>query len=510
LILSANSGMGSGNNHIETSINTLTSYAGSDGMYITETNAITIDSQTININRVDAISKDTLTNNDSQADLTTILSGNIVLLAGDTITINEGYDLNRKAVYAGGAGNILLKAMHNEIHINDTAKIISDTGHITIVAANDINQLANANISTTNGCIDLKATAGAITMDNYAMTYTGTGNIGLLAEGDIQLGGLIAGTGDICITSSNGSILDNGDRFKDIQAVALRMNAGIGIGTLGIENDEAIDISVEKLTAHAGSAGINILEENDIEINTINVTINHVGLDGKTTLETHADQSDLKTSSNGAIILQTITGAITIDDSQDIKAHGTGNVLLNASGNEKDIIFLMDSDVNSGSGNITLLAQNSISQHTDSDIQTTTGDIYIKAAHGTITMDDKASASTGNDTGDIHYFANNNITIGGINAGTGNVDLYSQTGSILDGGDTYKDIQAASLRMGALISIGELQTPNPLDIAVDTITSKAGKGGISLFEDDDIVISDVAVTMNVVNPDSTIHIEEFA
>jgi hypothetical protein len=58
------------------------------------------------------------------------------------------------------------------------------------------------------------------------------GNIRLTSDGDIQLGGIDAGTGDVSISSTSGSILDNGDTHKDIQANALRMNAA-GIGTLG-------------------------------------------------------------------------------------------------------------------------------------------------------------------------------------------------------------------------------------------------------------------------------------
>jgi hypothetical protein len=69
----------------------------------------TIDSQTININRVDSIAKDSPTNNYSQADLSTVLNGNIVLIAGNKISVNEGGDLNKKGLYAGGAGNILLQ-----------------------------------------------------------------------------------------------------------------------------------------------------------------------------------------------------------------------------------------------------------------------------------------------------------------------------------------------------------------------------------------------------------------
>ncbi|KPA11535.1 parallel beta-helix repeat-containing protein, partial [Candidatus Magnetomorum sp. HK-1] len=510
LILRAHKGIGNGNNHIETGVDILTASAGSNGIFITENNGITIDSQTINIDRVDATAKDNLTNNISQADLTTISSGNIVLVAGDTITINEGGDLNNKALYAGDAGNILLKTMTNDIHINDSATIFSDTGHITIVAANNINQLVNVNISTTNGSIDLKALSGAITMNDHSMINTEKENIRLLADGDIQLGGLNAGIGNVSITSLNGSILDNGNAYKDIKAFALRMNAGAGIGTLGSETDDAIDISVYKLTAHAGNGGINILEDDDIKINTINVSVNHVENDGQTTRETDVNQTDIITSDNGAIILQTVNGTMTVYDGKSVHADGTGNILLKASGSDKDIILSPNADILSGTGNITLIAQNNISQSTKTEIQTKTGDIYIKAVDGTITMDDKAITFTGKNTGDINYFANSDITLGGIHAGTGNVNLYSQTGSILDSGDTYKDIQAASLRMGALISIGELYTPNPLDIAVDTITATTGKGGISLFENDDIVLSDVAVTMNVVNPDSTIHIEEFA
>ena len=102
------------------------------------------------------------------------------------------------------------------------------------------------------------------------------------------------------------------------------------------------------------------------------------------------------------------------------------------------------------------------------------------------------------------------IILGSVIAGTGNANVSSLSGSILDGGDTYRDIKASGLRMDASIAIGDLQSAKPLDIDVDRVTPKAGSGGIGLFEDDNIDISDVIVTVNVVNPDNTIRPESIA
>jgi hypothetical protein len=185
-----------------------------------------------------------------------------------------------------------------------------------LIAANDITQQANANITTTSGSIDLETTTGTITMDDNAIADTGnnTGNIRLSGSGGIQLGGIHAGTGDVSLISSSGSILDNGDTHTDVQAVNLRIEAGVGIG----QGADLVDVNVDILSAAASSGGIFINEESGLTVSNVGpISVNRVGPDSQISTITDAEQSDLTTISDGAIVLNVALGNITLTDGND-------------------------------------------------------------------------------------------------------------------------------------------------------------------------------------------------
>ena len=81
LSLTAGSGIGAGSNVLNTSVDTLSASAGSDGMFVTEANGVTIDSVTTTVQRVDATGlDDNLTDTaHTQEDLTATVDGAIVL-----------------------------------------------------------------------------------------------------------------------------------------------------------------------------------------------------------------------------------------------------------------------------------------------------------------------------------------------------------------------------------------------------------------------------------------------
>ncbi|MFC1820403.1 hypothetical protein ACFLZG_04890, partial [Thermodesulfobacteriota bacterium] len=340
-------------------------------------------------------------------------------------------------------------------------------------------------------------------------------NIRYFAQSNVIVGGLHAGTGKTSITAITGSILDAGDIFKDVIAGSLRMEAGTGIGELGSGTDNPLEISVgtNTVSARSGSGGINLLEDDDITVGDVSVSIDRVNADSTTTVETDEIQSDLVTSSGGSIVLRTINGSITIndgtapEDNTGINAEGIGNVLLQAQGDTSDIV--LNADVRSGAGNITLYASDSVSQNETADILTLGGTINVAAMADSVNMADNSKASTGDDIlGNIRYFAQSNVIVGGLHAGLGKVSIIAIAGSILDGGDIFKDVIAGSLRMEAGTGIGELGsgTDNPLEISVgtNTVSARSGSGGINLLEDDDITVGDVIVVVGMVTADGTI------
>jgi len=427
----------------------------------------------------------TPTQNAAQADLTTTSNGSIVLIAGDTITVNEGSNFNNKAISAGLTGNILLQVLTNDIHLNTSAAVISDFGHITLIAPNDINQGLNANIRTTNGSIDLQTTSGAITMNDQSMITTGDdkGNIRLFARGDIQLGGLDAGTGNVSLISSNSRILDHGDHYKDIIARNLRMNAKIVIG----QNLNPLDIDIDHITA-VSTDGIFLNETDGLTVTNVGpVTVNRVESNELSTIVSDAEQSDLSTSS-GAIIVEVALGDIYLTegsdfDSKSIEAKSSGNVFLHAiTGN-----ILIDSAIDGGVGNISIVANVNISQSGTGDIYTTgSGTIELEAGNR-ISMSDDATTTTENQN--IRYLATaESITLGGLYAGSAGVSLIAGK-TIFDGGDSDQEITAVDLRITAGTGVG-INT-DLLEINIDNFTASATSGGIFIEELDDVIVTSV-------------------
>ncbi|MFC1859945.1 cadherin-like domain-containing protein, partial [Thermodesulfobacteriota bacterium] len=113
------------------------------------------------------------------------------------------------------------------------------------------------------------------------------------------------------------------------------------------------------------------------------------------------------------------------------------------------------------------------------------------SATGSIVMGPDARVVS-ND-GNIRLTGYGDQIITGVEATNGDVSIISENGDILDGGDNRLDIIGIDLRMVVQGGIGTLGTgtADPLDIDVVTIAAQAGDGGISIREQDDLIIGTV-------------------
>src|SRR5690606_34541358 len=111
---------------------------------------------------------------------------------------------------------------------------------------------------------------------------------------NVSLGGLTT-TGDVSITATNGSIIDNGDIYTDITAGSLRLFAGTGIGIAG--GFGALETMIDILSARSGNQGLQIIEGNGLTVDDVAVTVQKTGLDGSTSAVTDVLQSDIQTES---------------------------------------------------------------------------------------------------------------------------------------------------------------------------------------------------------------------
>jgi hypothetical protein len=507
LRLVAGIGIGAPTDGIETRVDVLSARATSGGIFIEESDALVIDGVGASVERVLA-DADTTTESDAvQSDVrTTAGDGSIVIRTlGGHLTLNDGAaPADNTVVSAHGAGNVRLEAAGTDTDLLSNADILSDFGHITLMAHRDLRFVADADVTTGgSGTLNLVADQGSVVMDDNVRFSTGSGNVRIAAATDVRLGG-VATSGNVSLIAVNGSILDNGDTYRDVIANRLSMNAGVGVGELGAGTDNPIDTEVTTLSARATSGGVNVLEANALIVDAVEVSVQSVGIDAVLTPTVSAEQTGVFTESgNGAIVLQTLTGDITLNDGSGlgagiaVSANGSGNVLVEALGADTDLT--LNSDLLSGTGHINLIATRDVALTAGSAVTTGgAGSVYLEATAGDVTQHDDSRMTSAN--GDVRVFAAGSIQVGGMTTDA-NVSLIAQSGSITGGSSAgLVDVEAAGLRLVAGHGVGTAGvTGNALETQVSSISGRGNAGGIRILNTGDLEVAPVAVTVQRVD-----------
>jgi hypothetical protein len=363
---------------------------------------------------------------------------------GGTIYVVSGVEINVDAQVSSVDGDILFKAGND---FRQTALIHSTDGDIGIMAAQNIDQSASGDITTTNGDVLVQATAGNWNMNGSATITAGGGDVLGRAGSSMSLGVISvtnANTNRVALQAVTGSITDaNGAAVNIEETIAgattsLSLRAGTIIGgangTTSSVNNQAIDLDVDLVAANAAS-GIYLREiaaGGAITVDTASaVTVNINGVvrsdfDSSTTsvaeTRTIASLEDLTSTSNGPIKLVAENGTITVNGGSNtagVSANGTGDVLLEARGAARDVV--VNATIASGSGHITLDAADDV----DLNAALNTGGagtVYITGAG--ISLD---AAVTSVD-GDVLIFSTQEITqTAAINSTGGDVGLIATT-----------------------------------------------------------------------------------
>ncbi|MFC1830203.1 beta strand repeat-containing protein, partial [Thermodesulfobacteriota bacterium] len=332
-------------------------------------------------------------------------------------------------VTANGDGNVTLNADAGAVTLE--AMVSSTSGDI-VISGDGIVQNAGVDVTTGDavsefGTVKILADNGDIVMADGTTTAAGTGLISYSATGSVALSLLTTG-GNVQVTADSGAITDNTAlENANIVADQATLSAATGIGASGAAD---IDTTITTLIATNSTSGDIFVEETD------DLIISGTGVKTE--------------SGNGSIVLITQNGSLTI--SEIVSADGSGNILLQADSTGSVADISLNADVTSGTGSITILAHDNVEQNAGADVITSTGSIDVEATNGAIVMTDTALASSVG--GNIRFSAKTDNTLGGINAGTGSVSVIAETGNIIDGGNTYKDVIADSLRMVAGKNIG--------------------------------------------------------
>jgi hypothetical protein len=247
------------------------------------------------------------------------------------------------------------------------------------------------------------ADSSGIRMSSSATITTAGGNVRLLSdnESDILLGSINAATGSVSLLAER-SILDSNGALQNVQAHALRIVAdaavsnpanqagiigGSDTGAAAMSNINAIDTTVDILAAQSAD-GIYIKESDGLTVDaTAAIFVDEARFNGSTTRQVDASLSDLTTSHNGVIKLQTITGSVVLNEGGNgngngivIDANGTGDVLIETLASNGDVI--VSGRIRSGAGQITLNAGDDVIVNR-SVTTSGAGTIFLSASSGT-------------------------------------------------------------------------------------------------------------------------------
>jgi len=462
LTLTAGGAIGTVSTAIDTDADTITATASDGGVYIDESDDVTL-------NIIQAS-----TGND------------VIITAGDDVTVTSvtasGGDI--EITSSGGgiavgtvtADNVTLTAGGGSITDNTSSITATD---LTLDASQGIGALG-AVINTNVDSLTATADAGSVYIDEAdAITLTdvhaaGSGSDVVINAGDTITVATVSAADDVTLTAAAGSILDDDDNDTRISADHLTLTATAG--AIGAAGNGQIDTTVTSLNANAGAGSIFIGEQNGLTLTGVTST-----------------NAITVTSASGNITV----GTVTATNAVSLTANGTGSI-LDDSNNATRI----------ASSALTLAAGGSIGTDA-SDIDTNVATLTANAGNGGVfigeldglTLTNVTAAGANND---VAVTSNSgNIVVGTVTAPDAVTLTANGGGSILDDGNNGTRIGANSLTLTAGGAIGAAGATGQIDTTVTSLTATAGAGSVHVGELNGLTLtnvtangagSDVAVT----------------
>ena len=474
LQLRAGNAIGSGTNAIESNVVIATAQAGAGGVYLVETNALTLAGVTVQVNRVGASGAAVATTNAAQ--------NGVAAQGGHVVLVSNGASLVVSDSVTSNGGNLLLQAAGGGMVLN--AKVDAGGGALSLSSGGNIAQKADI-VTSGAGTVDVQA-ARAINMDNGTAIRAGA-NVRVMAGTTMTLGSIVTG-GDVSLAATG--ILDAGGSETDVTAAALRVSvngANAGFGAPGAR----IQTAVGSLASNVGGSGGFFVEQaGAITLGeTGEIGVRRVNANGGTA--TVADAALSGMSSSGALVL-TSTGAISVE-----RVVTAGGNLLLAAGSAD---LVLDAAVSSVAGSISIGAGNSIVQNADLRALAAGQSIEL-AAGADIAMQGSSSASS------LRYAAGGNIAVGLLDAGTGGVSL-AAGGAIVDA-EAANTVQTVNVKAGALrmTAGGGIGAGNAIETAVASLAASSSQGAIAIVDSDGLSVpaAGVAVAVGRIGADGAVN-----
>ncbi|OQX02443.1 MAG: hypothetical protein BWK73_42695, partial [Thiothrix lacustris] len=413
------------------------------------------------------------------------------------VTNNGNLTVTNAAVQSYNALSVDSLDIQNVQTSVDLNGIVTAQGDISIKGIGDIKI---HNLMTALGITG--GTSGSIEMDSYGTTtIDATGDItangavtfGATRSGKLETRGNILTSGDavtfnnevtlnnsvIINTTNGGSTIGAKINFKDKVkgAQSLELYGGTGgdidfdnfVGTAATPLGLVTIFNARNVTADLAFYATGLAQNAGSGTSTFGSTLNTTAAAG-INLKNNAlvFNNDITTTGGGPV---TLDGSVTLNNDITIDTGSAKIWLMGAVAGGANKLTLAGGDV-----------------QIDNDITVTGG--FSSTGSGVFLMADGALINAG--SGKIDLTAANDITLGGLlttNSSALAVNITSTAGSIIDGGDTHLEVDAASgdLEMKAAGTIG---SGNPLEIRVAKIKAQSN-GALSFVESDDITLTSV-------------------
>ena len=366
------------------------------------------------------------------------------------------------------------------------------------------------------------ATDGVIVRANSTVTSV-DGNISVTGSAAADVGVVVASGGTISSTGTGANaatitIIGNTDSAASSHAGVVVIQAG--------SNISSIDGNIDITGTGTVSGGVFVQDQGSINSTGTGAGAATITIDGD-----GVNQDGVNVASNGQIA--SAGGAISIDGTATTTADGVeleaGSTLpINATndatiaitgvgGTGGEVAVQIDSPISSGTGTITITANDGASTNDDitfgaaGDITSTSGTITINANNAGNTADvfmadsgaDSAVINAG--SGLIDIDADVNVTLGSL-VTTGEVQILAGastvSGAIIDGGNTDTDIMAATAQLLADTGIGDAGDVNgQLDTTSNggslEIAASTESGDINVTNTGHLIVGTVNGTVGV-------------
>ena len=337
------------------------------------------------------------------------------------------------------------------------------------------------------------------------------GNVNLTATGNVSLTALST-SGAVTVTSTAGSILDNGNSGRDISAASAVLSANGSVGQASGTGNGLLETTLNNVEATATTGGVFLTNSTNLIVGGIGATAGIsagtvVDLDVTGSLTINEDVSagtsatiDTTNDVTVSAAVQAVSGlAISAgtDTSGGISVSGSGS--LETTGGGADISLT----TGTASGNVTLAGDVmskddlTISTFASGTVNQTAGTItadleLLGAATVTLNsaMNDFGTVAADLDSGSVSLTDANNVTVGTVGSATG-----MSTGGTGDGGavtinatngriTVSQPIDTTTGTGGGISLSGAVSLSAPLNTGAGTITLNGNDDG-----DDDLVVS---------------------